>query len=97
MSDGATINSREYWERRFRENWGERHGAEQTRFFAELLTGHLPEWFVSNARRHRLSLCDWGCAEGEAVFCLGQMFNPYLLRVEDKAYLDGLAEARAGD
>ncbi len=29
-----------------------------------------------------------------AVFCLGQMFNPYLLRVEDKAYLDGLAEAK---
>ena len=27
-----------------------------------------------------------------AVFCLAQMFNPYLLRVEDKAYLDGLAE-----
>jgi hypothetical protein len=29
-----------------------------------------------------------------AVFCLGQMFNPYLLRVEDKAYLDRLAEQR---
>ena len=27
-----------------------------------------------------------------AVFCLGQMFNPYLLRVEDKAYLDKLAD-----
>jgi DHA3 family macrolide efflux protein-like MFS transporter len=27
-----------------------------------------------------------------AVFCVGQMFNPYLLRVEDKAFLDGLAE-----
>ena len=25
------------------------------------------------------------------VFCVGQMFNPYLLRVEDKAYLDELA------
>jgi MFS family permease len=28
------------------------------------------------------------------VFCVGQMFNPYLLRVEDKAFLDQLA-ARA--
>ena len=28
-----------------------------------------------------------------AAFCLAQMFNPYLLRVEDKAYLDGLAES----
>jgi MFS family permease len=25
------------------------------------------------------------------VFCLGQMFNPYLLRVEDKAWLDEMA------
>lgn len=25
------------------------------------------------------------------VFCVGQMFNPYLLRVEDKAYLDQMA------
>jgi hypothetical protein len=25
------------------------------------------------------------------VFCVGQMFNPYLLRVEDKAFLDEMA------
>ena len=29
-----------------------------------------------------------------AVFCIGQLFNPYLLRVEDKEWLEGLA-ARA--
>ncbi len=27
------------------------------------------------------------------LFCVAQLFNPYLLRVEDKAYLDGLAQA----
>jgi MFS family permease len=27
-----------------------------------------------------------------ALFCLAQMFNPFLLRVEDKKWLDGLAE-----
>jgi hypothetical protein len=26
-----------------------------------------------------------------SAFCIGQLFNPYLLRVEDKAYLDQLA------
>ena len=31
-----------------------------------------------------------------AVFCLAQLVNPYLLKVEDKAYLDGLA-VRAAD
>lgn len=30
------------------------------------------------------------------VFCIGQMFNPYLLRVEDKEYLDQLAASAAG-
>ena len=28
------------------------------------------------------------------IFCVAQLFNPYLLRVEDKAYLDELAESR---
>jgi MFS family permease len=28
------------------------------------------------------------------VFCVAQLFNPYLLRVEDKAYLDELAASR---
>jgi DHA3 family macrolide efflux protein-like MFS transporter len=31
------------------------------------------------------------------IFCIGQLFNPYLLRVEDKAYLDSLAESRSGN
>ena len=26
------------------------------------------------------------------IFCTAQLFNPYLLKIEDKAYLDGLAE-----
>jgi MFS family permease len=30
------------------------------------------------------------------VFCIGQLFNPYLLRVEDKAWLDELAVSRGG-
>jgi hypothetical protein len=29
------------------------------------------------------------------LFCVGQMFNPYLLRVEDKDYLDQLAASAA--
>jgi hypothetical protein len=28
------------------------------------------------------------------VFCIFQMFNPYLLRVEDKSYLDQLAATK---
>ncbi|MES4787387.1 MAG: MFS transporter, partial [Nitrospiraceae bacterium] len=29
-----------------------------------------------------------------SIFCLAQLFNPYLLRVEDKAWLDQLAAKR---
>ncbi|HEY4721383.1 MAG TPA: MFS transporter, partial [Anaerolineae bacterium] len=29
------------------------------------------------------------------VFCVGQLFNPYLMRVEDKAWLDAMAERQA--
>jgi DHA3 family macrolide efflux protein-like MFS transporter len=31
------------------------------------------------------------------VFCIAQLFNPYLLQVEDKAYLDGLALKRESE
>jgi MFS transporter, DHA3 family, macrolide efflux protein len=29
------------------------------------------------------------------LFCVGQLFNPYLLQVEDKAFLDQIAERAA--
>jgi hypothetical protein len=29
------------------------------------------------------------------LFCIAQLFNPYLLRVEDKAYLDRMAARQA--
>lgn len=71
----TTINSRDYWEHRFQTDWHARQGGEQTRFFAELLVSLLPEWFTADVRRGRLSLCDWGCAEGEMVAYLGQIFH----------------------
>jgi DHA3 family macrolide efflux protein-like MFS transporter len=33
----------------------------------------------------------------QIVFCVGQLFNPYLLQVEDKAFLDQLAERAAAN
>jgi DNA-binding protein YbaB len=31
------------------------------------------------------------------IFCIGQMFNPYLLRVEDKDMLDRMAAQAMGE
>ena len=30
------------------------------------------------------------------IFCVAQLFNPILVRVEDKAWLDNMAASRAG-
>jgi hypothetical protein len=30
------------------------------------------------------------------VFCVAQLFNPELLKIEDKAYLDKMAEGKSG-
>lgn len=65
------INSKEYWDERFDTNWLDYAGDKQTLFFAELLCGMLPQSLVNEIREKEYSVCDMGCALGEAVpvFC----------------------------
>ncbi len=79
MSLPAKLNSRPYWEARFKEEWKEKKGGEQTYFFAELLVKNLPGWFMQDVMRHRMSLCDWGCAEGEGVAYLGEILPDHTI------------------
>ncbi len=67
MADSAAINSPDYWNHRFAEDWTARGGAEQTSFFAQVAIAMLPEWFWQDARQHALSFVDVGCALGEAL------------------------------
>lgn len=67
MQSDEEINSESYWNRRFTVDWDENKGREQTRFFAGLAVSNFPDWFVREIRRDSLSICDWGCAEGDGV------------------------------
>lgn len=67
MQSDEEINSESYWNRRFAVDWDDNKGREQTRFFAGLAVSNLPGWLVRDIRRDSLSVCDWGCAEGDGV------------------------------
>ena len=61
------VNSKEYWDDRFSNNWGTQNGPRYTYFHGEVLLRHLPEWLIGEISNRKLSICDWGCAEGDAV------------------------------
>lgn len=68
------VNSATYWDARFAEDWEKAGGPDQTRFFGNLALRHLPVWLRNEIRTARLSICDWGCAEGDAVDLLHAAF-----------------------
>lgn len=64
---GSDVNSRLYWERRFSEDWEVSSGREQSRFFSRLALKLLPSWLTRKIVDDRLSICDWGCAQGDGT------------------------------
>ena len=64
MNQVGTINSKEYWEKRFDEDWDQKGGPDQSRFFARLTTESFPSWFWDVVRKNHMTVADWGCAEG---------------------------------
>src|SRR3989304_1575524 len=66
-----SINSASYWNARFGGGWGGHGGREQTRFFAELALRSLPAWIARDIAVNKLTVLDWGCAEGDATEVLG--------------------------
>lgn len=69
------LNSKEYWENRFKTDWELCSGSQQTTFFAKLACGMLPQWFVRKIREENYTICDIGCALGDAVEVLSQFLN----------------------
>lgn len=69
------INSEEYWDDRFLNDWNKYSGEEQTQFFAEITCRLLPAWLIKSIRMNRYMICDMGCACGEAVNTLSQFLN----------------------
>lgn len=72
-TDEVVINSNQYWNNRFLENWDEMRGPQQSRFFARLALNNLPKWIVREINKDRLSVVDWGCAEGDGTDVLAEL------------------------
>ena len=67
MEINRTINSNDYWDKRFALDWETFHGPAQSRFFARLTIENLPRWLIDQLQRQHLTLCDWGCAQGDGT------------------------------
>ena len=80
------VNSADYWESRFEGDWAQTHGCEQTKYFARILLDNLPPWLEDEIRTNSLSICDWGCAEGEAVDALRAHFPQSRVRGIDRSH-----------
>lgn len=75
QTDLMNINSDKYWDKRFSENWDEKGGPQQSRFFAHLALDMLPKWIIREIRRGKLTVVDWGCAEGDGTDVLSECIN----------------------
>jgi len=61
------INSRAYWDARFDNDWLACKGDKQSRFFASIAIQQLPGWLLDQIRQEKLSVVDWGCAQGDGT------------------------------
>lgn len=68
------VNSQPYWEGRFKGDWDEAGGPEQTRFFARLGLDLIPAWVREDIGLRCSTLADVGCAEGEGAALLKVAF-----------------------
>ncbi|WP_246794567.1 glycosyltransferase [Burkholderia perseverans] len=69
------INSNQYWDSRFETDWESNSGREQSRFFARVAIEALPQWLQHKVRWDNLSVCDWGCAQGDGTEALAQLLS----------------------
>ena len=70
------VNSKEYWEERFKDkNWDSNHGQEQTLFFAKLFYSLCPDWIKEYLSKNSFRYLDAGCAEGDGAAFLSEHFH----------------------
>lgn len=70
-----SINTVGYWNKRFERDWEKMLGDEQTLFFANIAVELMPDWLIDEIKEKKLSICDFGCAIGQAVDYLHEFFN----------------------
>ncbi|GKT10722.1 glycosyltransferase [Desulforhabdus sp. TSK] len=80
MSQSKITDSRKLGEDFFNNGSEVRERRSQSRFFGKLFVDHMPEWLMDEIRAERLSVCDWGCAEGDGTDVLSQVLGNVPLR-----------------
>lgn len=69
------INTDKYWDFRFENNWEKMRGFEQTEFFARSALQLMPKWLFEEIQKQKLTICDFGCAAGQAVDVFHKTFD----------------------
>lgn len=69
------VNSNYYWDHRFKTDWETNGGKEQSRFFARIAIEEIPLWLVHAVRWNKLTVCDWGCAQGDGTEAIAQILS----------------------
>lgn len=70
-----TINSKDYWNIRFKGDWQEAEGVEQTEFFGNIICEFLPQWLTEQIKENHFNICDMGCALGGAVKIISEQLK----------------------
>ena len=70
----SPIGSTPWWDYQLAHNWELNGGPAQTRYFTGEMLGHLPPTERDYLRSNSLSILDCGCATGEGVAILAQVF-----------------------
>ena len=68
------INDKDYWNQRFSTDWNYYGGNEQTAMFARMLVDNLPCSVVTAILEGKLSMVDFGCAQGECASIMKSRF-----------------------
>lgn len=70
-----TVNSEDYWDERFNNDWDENAGDRQSLFFMNTAIKLMPNWLKDRFNKESMSLLDWGCAEGDGTNELAKQFK----------------------
>lgn len=79
------INTMEYWDNRFESNWELMQGSQQTTFFANIAIQLMPNWLKNQIQEEKLTICDFGCAKGQAVDYMHNFFETDVIGVDFSA------------
>jgi glycosyltransferase involved in cell wall biosynthesis/SAM-dependent methyltransferase len=77
MTEDTTnsVDGEAYWKHRSSTDWEESQGRARSRFFGWIASTGAPNWFVSYIQKNSLTVCDWGCAEGDGADVLARTWG----------------------